>query len=292
MPDGYRKRTGEVARPGGFPKGYTGPRELPERWKAQALMSMAVPSVLKDYGHSLVSTVRNIPGLMRESKQALYKESSPEYLLGMSELAAMTLGGGWKGGLPAGATGVGQIRGIKPIKPIKPVHGTTLDRLDGILTKGLDKGSALDLTKGKSWASDYEVMVEVPTARTGEYIAHNKFFKSANIAKPTKVTIDLDFLSDAGAEEALEQIAKLKGKHPGIKWKIKGEPPGADAVTVANVAKLYEREYDLTPKDALEIAKVDFETDVMGMYRRDTKKYVDTIEEYKNMLKYWEEIGK
>lgn len=105
--DWFRKRSGEkVARPG-----YTGPTKLPERYKAQAMMSMAVPKVVGEYGKSLVSTVRNIPGLMRESEKVLSQKPSPEYSLGMTELAAMTLGGGWPGGLPARATGVGQIRG-------------------------------------------------------------------------------------------------------------------------------------------------------------------------------------
>jgi len=184
-----------------------------------------------------------------------------------------------------------KIKRSEPKAEVEPVptHGTTLDRLDGILSKGLDRGSALDLTKDRSWVGEYEVQVEVPTARRGKYIAHNDYYESANRAKPTKVIVDIEAFTDQGADVALRQVNELKKKYPKVKWEIKGKGPGPDAITVSNVAKLYERIYDLPLGEALETAKLDFETDVMRMYRMDTKKTVRTLDEYEEMLKYWED---
>jgi hypothetical protein len=68
-------------------------------------------------------------------------------------------------------------------------HGTDIDNLDSILRNGLRKGSALD--DNKSWVIGYPVVLKVE-ALQGEYVHHNKYYKSGNVGKILEIDIKLD----------------------------------------------------------------------------------------------------
>jgi len=185
---------------------------------------------------------------------------------------------------------------VKPVtKPVKETayHGTDIDALEGILEKGVHKGSAIDFTKDHSWSSEYPIQIELERAKKGTYIEHNKYYKLANDVKPSKIIIDLDQYTEAGAEDVLKKLDKFRKKYPKVNMIIKGTKPGKDALTKTNITEHYQKEYDLSIKDAKEAAKTDLEDINFGRIKSmfGYKKPIRNMEEYKKYLK-WLEDGK
>jgi hypothetical protein len=149
------------------------------------------------------------------------------------------------------------------------VHGTDVDALESILSEGVRQGSAVDFSNKQSWASGYPIQVELIDATKGKYIAHNKYHTLGETAKVKKVTIDLNQYTDAGAEQALALKARLEKKHPEIKWEVLGEAPSDKALTVDNLTKFFEKEFELPTSEARQWAKDsirEIDTDYMRRY--------------------------
>jgi hypothetical protein len=151
----------------------------------------------------------------------------------------------------------GLTKAAKTATKAVPTHGTFVENLDGILKKGLRRGSALDITPNKEWAKEYPVLLDVPSARPGRFIEHNKFYESANTALPSKVTVDLSQYTDIGAEEALGTINRLKKEHPKIKWYVKGQKALEDpnTLTKKNLVDYYIKEHGVSLEEAEELVR-------------------------------------
>lgn len=148
---------------------------------------------------------------------------------------------------------------VKKISKVTPTHGTDVSNLRGILKTGLRRGSALDITPEKEWAKEYPVILEVPKARPGRFIEHNKFYESANTAMPSRITVDLDQYTDDAAEEAFNEINKLKTEYPGVKWYVKGAKPldDPDRLTKKNLLTYYTKEMDINLEEAEKLVKTE-----------------------------------
>lgn len=171
-----------------------------------------------------------------------------------------------------------------------PVHGTDVDMLPSILKEGLRPGSAIDL-KG-DWMEDYPVIVSVPEAIKGKYVEHNKYYESANTARPTKITVDLDQYIPSKIDEIRSQIADLAKENPGVKFQILNDPGKAYApkYSVENLTDLYTKATEIYKKGTPEIDKLRAEQDAIrqpfmtdkGYWKnisRDARKRLDAIDE-------------
>ena len=178
-------------------------------------------------------------------------------------------------------------KAAKQAVKIIPAHGTDIDNLDGILSKGLRRGSALDMTPTREWTKEYPVILDVPKARAGKYIEHNKFYESANTAMPSRVTVDIEQYTSAGAEEALEKINLLKEQYPQVKWLVKGakELEDPNALTKKNLRKFFEKE-GLTGTEADEYIKSELSDISMRIPQRmyGYKKPIHSIQQYKDYM--------
>ena len=120
------------------------------------------------------------------------------------------------------------------------VHGTDEIALEGILEKGLRAGSALDVTKGKEWASELPVMVSVPGAKKGRFIKHNKYFTSAENAPVSRVTVNLDEYVPRATFKVKQRIMKLAKKHPDVKFTVLNDHgPYVPEYDVEDVTRMY-----------------------------------------------------
>jgi len=125
---------------------------IPDRYKAQAAMSMAVPQAVANVPISIAQILKNIPSLMRQSKRVLSQEPTPEYLLGMTELTGLTIGGGAKGGLPKGETGTGLFYGVQG--GLKTGKIKSLRAAKDLLIKGEKEGKVIssnEIRKQTGW---------------------------------------------------------------------------------------------------------------------------------------------
>lgn len=145
-------------------------------------------------------------------------------------------------------------------------HGTGIEELPEILSKGLNPGSALDFTPTKGWASEYPISVIVPSAKKGMKIEHNDYYKSSNTARVAKVIVDLEQYTEEAVGGVRSEIIKLSKQHPDVEFEIKGEPP-------LNVpTKTIRRRGGGTT----EIVKTAKDTENLGAKRRQRQK--DTVE--------------
>jgi len=140
---------------------------------------------------------------------------------------------------------INNLKNIKNVKMTKgepkfgdseTLHGTDINNLEGILANGLKAGSAIG---GKDWAAESPVVVSVPTAKKGDYVAHNNYYKIKENAPVDKVTIDLDQYSDTVSEKVIAQVAELAKKYPKVKF------------TVLNIPEASKPKYTL--KDMMDI---------------------------------------
>jgi hypothetical protein len=104
-----------------------------------------------------------------------------------------------------------------------PRHGTDIDKLDGILSEGLNPGSALDYTLRSDWSGEYPVQVTVPSALKGERIEHNDYVKSSNRARAARVEIDYRQYTSEGIKQAEAKIQELREKYPDVEFIEKGK---------------------------------------------------------------------
>ena len=183
--------------------------------------------------------------------------------------------------------------GLKLIKKLPfATHGTDINRVGGILKKGLQPGSALDFTKGK-WSSGYPVQMWFKNPKKGRYIAHNDYFTSSGTNRPYRVNVDLDQLTDRGAEEAIEEVGKLRARFPRVKFSLKGSSPDPEGLTKANLIDLVKKRYKVSPEEAKELAMETLE-DVTGEGAKRMYGYkgrLRNLSDVETYLKWLEEGG-
>ncbi len=186
------------------------------------------------------------------------------------------------------------VKGATSKGGVTPVHGTDIQDVEGILENGLKPGSAIDFTKDHSWAGEYPVTIEVPGASKAMsiYVPHNNYYTTSETLKSTKVTIDLDQYTSQGVDKALGIIDKIKAKYPDVKIITKGKADvDPNSLTLSNMSKFLEKEYDLPPADAMEMAKIDYENWLSTSSKERYKDFKD-IPTYKAYMKRMEEYGK
>ena len=101
-----------------------------------------------------------------------------------------------------------------------PSHSTDLSDVDDILTSGLRRGSALDLTEDKGWAES-GVSLIVPYARKGRHIEHNDYVTSSGVSAVGRVIVD----ANAYGNSVNAEVQALANKHPDVAFEII-EPDG------------------------------------------------------------------
>ena len=109
-----------------------------------------------------------------------------------------------------------------------PTHGTDIDKLPGILSDGLNTGSALDYTPTREWSSEYPIQVIVPSAIKGSRIEHNDYVKSGNTARAARVEIDLEQYIEP--EKIRVSIEELQKQYPDVEFRFKEEPSTSDTI--------------------------------------------------------------
>ena len=189
------------------------------------------------------------------------------------------------------------VQAVKPKSSLKPqvvTHGTDLDKVESILRGGLRPGSALDHTASGEWSKEFPVQLHFKSPKKGKYVQHNKYYLSSGKEFPDKVVIDLSQYTDAGAEEAMATVSRLREKYPNVRFVLKGKPPeNPSALTQANLTRLFMERYDLPKEEAVSMAKQELEDLKYGAHRNlmgynkpvtdipSMEKYYDWLESYK-----------
>jgi hypothetical protein len=144
-----------------------------------------------------------------------------------------------------------------------------------------DTGSGLEIRIGSGYAKNYSVKGGL--SRFYETaIRHELLHAQAIKNKYEKYGVE----TDPRLHEVIDNIARGEiTPHPDYPNLHTTKP----ILTTQDISNFYEKELGYAKKDAIDIAKFDVE-DVIPLYEKSTRKKVETIDNYKEMLDYYENI--
>jgi hypothetical protein len=218
---------------------------------------------------------------LKEGNHAIFED--PQVILALKDL-------GYKGNIQK-EDGVRVVRLLdKELFDIKPVEPKKPSDLVGEIVSAKDTWSILDdpivaaaemtdngyVAIGKNHQRAYDTLLseDIGFKKTtdGFYTKSGRFIDSKEVlrqARENNVNTESSMLRTAN-----EQIVVR---------------PESTKLTTDDISNFYEKELGYTKEDAIDIAKFDVE-DVIPLYEKSTRKKVETIDNYKEMLDYYENI--